>query len=276
MIKYLKIDVTLKPSSISPLPFIGSTIRGAFGVSLKKVVCINPSFECDGCFAKDNCLFYDFYEQKNRAHQYRFDISLNPQNYDFTLYLFEDATEKLAIVVSALYMMLTQQGLGINRDKFGIKSIFCNDIPIYVDGKIDISKVEAKIFEIDKVYERCSVKFITPIRMKVQGKYIRTKPELQTLLYSILTRVNEIKDLPRIKLPFKPDYKESEAKVFFKDFDRYSNRQKSKMKFGGVLGKIEYVDLDVMSFKLLKLGEIIGVGKQTVFGLGKIEVKELI
>ena len=48
------------------------------------------------------------------------------------------------------------------------------------------------------------------------------------------------------------------------------------MKFGGVLGKIEYVDLDVMSFKLLKLGEIIGVGKQTVFGLGKIEVKELI
>ena len=46
---------------VLPYKFIGSTIRGALGWSLKRVVCINPSFKCEGCFAKDNCLYYDMY-----------------------------------------------------------------------------------------------------------------------------------------------------------------------------------------------------------------------
>jgi len=34
-------------------------------------------------------------------------------------------------------------------------------------------------------------------------------------------------------------------------------------------------DLDKRSYELLKLGEIIGVGKQTVMGLGRVEVEDL-
>jgi len=39
-----------------------------------------------------------------------------------------------------------------------------------------------------------------------------------------------------------------------------------------LLGYIELKNIDKESYKLLKLAEIIGVGKQTVFGLGKIEL----
>ncbi len=46
------------------------------------------------------------------------------------------------------------------------------------------------------------------------------------------------------------------------------------MKIGGVLGEITYDDIDEKSYQLLKLGEIIGVGKQTVFGLGEIEIEK--
>jgi len=35
------------------------------------------------------------------------------------------------------------------------------------------------------------------------------------------------------------------------------------------------LDIDKKSFELLKLGEIIGVGKQSVFGLGKIRVENI-
>jgi hypothetical protein len=272
----MKIKVELEPSSVMPPAFVGSTLRGAFGVALKKITCINPSRECEGCFTQNSCLYYDFYEEKNRAHQYRFDINLNPKSYDFTLYLYEEATEKLPIVVSAIHHMLTIKGLGANRDKFKIKGMYCNDVVIYKDEKFDLSKAKPIDFDIDKFDEKCDVLFQTPMRMKVQGKYISSKPNLQTLLYSILARVNEIKDLPRIKLPFSPSYKVTQSNIYFKDYGRYSNRQKSKMKLGGVLGNIRYVDLDEKSFKLLKLGEIIGVGKQTVFGLGKIEVKKVI
>ena len=44
------------------------------------------------------------------------------------------------------------------------------------------------------------------------------------------------------------------------------------MQFGGVMGEMWISDIDEESFNLLKLGEIIGVGKQTVFGLGKISI----
>ena len=275
LIKYLKIDVHLKKHAITPLPFIGSTLRGAFGVSLKKVVCINPSFECEGCFAKDNCLFYDFFEQKNRAHQYRFDFELNPKNYDFSLYLFEEATEKLPYVVSAIHKMLTEQGLGVKRDKFEIDKIYCNNKVIYQDGTFDLKDIKKQAFQAKEISKSVALTFKTPLRMKHQGKLLSQKPQLEPLLYSITNRLNEIKNLPKVKLTYEPRYQEKSASVKFIDQTRRSNRQKTKLQIGGIMGEIEYEEIDEKSLMLLQLGEIIGVGKQTVFGMGKIEVKSL-
>jgi CRISPR/Cas system endoribonuclease Cas6 (RAMP superfamily) len=43
----------------------------------------------------------------------------------------------------------------------------------------------------------------------------------------------------------------------------------------GVLGEIAVLGIDQKSYELLKLGEIIGVGKQTTFGMGKIKIEEV-
>lgn len=273
MMTYHKLDISLKPSTITPLPFIGSTLRGAFGVSLKKVVCINPSFECEGCFAKDNCLFYDFYELKNKAHQYRFDFELNPKNYNFSLYLFEEATGKLPYVVSAIHKMFTEQGLGAKRDKFTIDTITCNKKTIYQNETFDLKDIKTKEFEVDELSKKIAIDFVTPLRMKYRGKLINKKPPLETLLYSISNRLAEIKELPKNKLTFTPTYKESSSEVRFIDQTRRSNRQKTKLQIGGIMGYVQYEEIDEKSLILLQLGEIIGIGKQTVFGMGKIEVK---
>ena len=45
------------------------------------------------------------------------------------------------------------------------------------------------------------------------------------------------------------------------------------MNMDGLIGDIELKNIDEKSYKLLKLGEIIGVGKQVTFGFGCIEVK---
>jgi CRISPR/Cas system endoribonuclease Cas6 (RAMP superfamily) len=47
------------------------------------------------------------------------------------------------------------------------------------------------------------------------------------------------------------------------------------MQLGGIMGHINYDEIDAKSYALLKLGEIMGVGKQTVFGLGEIRVDKL-
>ncbi len=276
MITFYKLDVCLKDHTPPPYSFIGSTLRGAFGVSLKKVVCINPSYECEGCFAKDNCLYYDFYEEKNKAHQYRFDFELDQKSYDFCLYLFEEATDKLPYVVSAIHKMLTEQGLGVKREKFEIESITCNDKVIYKDEKFDLKDIKPKEFKPkENSSTQIKLSFITPLRMKYQGKLLSNKPPLEILLYSINNRLNEIKNLPKTKLTFKPYYKEKSLAVRFVDQTRRSNRQKRKLQIGGIKGNIIYSDIDKNSLILLELGEIIGVGKQVSFGMGKIEVEDI-
>ncbi len=58
------------------------------------------------CFTKDECLYYDFYEQNNSFHKYRFEIELGSKQFDFGLYLFEEACDNLAYILSALEKML--------------------------------------------------------------------------------------------------------------------------------------------------------------------------
>ncbi len=275
MIRYHKIDTILKPSETTPHPFIGSTLRGAFGMALKKVVCINPSYNCEGCFAKENCLFYDFFEEKNRAHQYRFDFTLNPKNYDFSLYLFEEATEKLPYVVSALHKMLTEQGLGKDRHTFEIAKMRVNGKTIYEGEKFDLKDVTPQTFVPQKDAGAIVLELLTPLRMKQKGKLLREKPPLETLIYSIANRMSEIKGEQRTKLPFTPAYREKSASVRFVDQTRRSNRQRTKLQIGGITGEIRYDSIDEKSLMMLELGEILGVGKQTVFGMGKIAVKSL-
>ena len=45
------------------------------------------------------------------------------------------------------------------------------------------------------------------------------------------------------------------------------------MKLGGLVGNMRIYGLDEEDFELLELGEIIGVGKQCVYGLGKIKLE---
>ncbi len=275
MIKFIKVEILTSSTPFKPPLFLGSMLRGAFGMALKKVVCINPSYDCKGCFAADNCLFFDFYEKKNSFHPFRFDIRLGQENFDFSLYLFEDAVSKLPYILSSLYKMLNEQGIGVNREKIDIEKIKCNGKVVFDGKEFDLKGVEEKEFEIEDYSNKIKLIFHTPFRIKYQNKFLREKPELKLILNSIYNRYREIKGLERGKLPFEPKYEEGDFEIYFKDLTRYSNRQKTKMRLGGIVGEIEYKKIDKNSFELLKLGEIIGAGKQTVFGLGKIGVKPL-
>ena len=273
MIKYTKIDIKLKPNDLKVLPFIGSTLRGAFGVALKKVVCINPSYSCEGCFAQKSCIYYDFYEEKNKIHKFRFDFLLNQKVYDFSLYLFEDATDKLPYILSSLHKMLTELGLGVERKKFEIDAISVNDKIVYQNGDFKLSNItplefKSSFFKKDDI----SLFILTPLRIKYQNKLLNQTPPLEILISSIYNKVRELKSLPRAKLDFTPKYTLKSSNIRFLDQTRRSNRQKTKLKIGGIVGELTFSDIDEKSLYYLELGEILGVGKQTSFGMGKIKL----
>src|SRR5205807_2405687 len=63
-----------------------------------------------------------------------------------------------------------------------------------------------------------------------------------------------------------------DGQVQWRDWERYSARQDTKMKMGGFVGEAQY-NGHVRDFvSLLKLGEVLHVGKATGFGLGKYRV----
>ncbi len=263
-----------KVSAIIPCKppyFIGSQIRGALGYALKRVVCINPSFKCDECFAKDNCIYYEFYEERNVFHKYRLDFELGGEFYDFSLYLFEDTIQKLPYIISAFVKLFEEMGLGADRKTFKEYSLFVNDSLINENSTIKLPKDWQKEFQTDSFHPNILIRFVTPLRIKKENRFVKPMElELKDIANSIYQRALKLQNKEFEKLPFEPKGEIVEKNLRFQELNRYSNRQKTKMKLGGTTGEIKIKELDKRSYELLKLGEIIGVGKQTVFGLGKI------
>ena len=258
-----------------PPYFIGSQIRGALGYALKRTVCINPAYQCEGCFAADNCLYYDFYESQNGYHPYRLDFELGKSYYDFSLYLFEKATEKLPYIVSALHVMLTQNGLGKERVTIDEYQLFVNGTSAVEGGKIVLPpETTVTCRPPQQTPSTLTLRFVTPLRIKHHNRFVRSGDylTLRGILHSIYQRRQMLEGAERGRLPFEPRGEIVDRFVRFKDLSRYSGRQRGTLKIGGMVGEMTIEGIDPQSYALLKLGEIIGAGKQTVFGLGKIEV----
>jgi len=268
--KYTKITILLKDK---PPYFIGSQIRGGLGYALKKVTCINPSFKCDGCFAKDDCLYYQFYEERNTFHKYRLDFELGKEFYDFSLYLFDDATTKLPYVLSALLQMLTTNGLGYDRKTYDEFSIYINDTECYKNKELKIPPNPVKTIQIDNICQDITLKLVTPLRIKKQNRLVRDDNlELKDIINSIYQRQMQLLGKGYKKFPYEIKGKIVQKELTYKELTRKSNRQKTTMNLGGIIGEMKIEGVNKECYEVLKVGELIGVGKQSVFGLGKINI----
>ena len=273
--KYHIIEVKVNSKEKAP-HFTGSMLRGAFGYALKKVTCINPSYSCDGCFAKDSCLYYSFYEKKNTFHPFRFDVKLDNSSYDFNLYLFNEATKELPYILSSLHNMLTQKGIGRDNLTFENLEILVNKETVYSKKEFKELNLEPKVFKIDNFCPNVKIKLLTPLRIKKHNKFLREDVELEDILRSIHQREQELNSGVKVhKLNYTPKVGTTLKLLQYKQLKRKSNRQKQILNIDGLIGEMAISNIDKESYHLLKLGELIGAGKQTVMGLGKIKVEEL-
>ena len=233
-----------------PYLFIGSKVRGALGYALKEEVCINPSFECKACFAANECIFYKMYEMQNITHDYRLDFKLENEKYKFSILLFDDAQK-------------------FNKE---IKKATLKSLEKYKDVtyKEKSKKLKTKGFS-----SIIKLTFLTPLRIKKQNRFATNDIDLFDILLSIKKRYLALKKLPDEKLDISQEYKVISKNLKYQELVRRSNKQDTKMNMGGLMGEMIISNIDKKTYELLKLGEIIGVGKSTVFGLGKIKIEEI-
>lgn len=128
-----------------------------------------------------------------------------------------------------------------------------------------------------------TVRFMTMTRLVSEGR-LQDRPEFELLVRSLLRRVTALVychcnrpvalDFPGL-LAAAGQVNLVEDRTSWVDWSRYSSRQRTSMKLGGIVGDVRYAGpheiLDGFA-PLLAAGKLVHVGKNPTFGLGRYDV----
>ncbi len=300
-IPYLRLRVSLVAQESARLPpYKGSLLRGAFGHALRRAVCaMGRGEECRECPLRDDCAYGRLFEprqgfvagQPSSLRPFVFEPHGASERYrpgdllKFDLLLFGRAVELQAYAVVACER-LAETGLGAGRARFELlrvsyplsdgawRSGYQRDVRRWAE------KAPAMVPGSDPVPgDRLTLRLETPTRIKVRGRLIRHF-DFRLLASRMLRRTLELAHLfggrPDLDLDPGPlvdraeDVRIAGSRLRWFDWQRYSHRQGTKMKLGGVVGELD-LEGDLAPFSaLLRTAEIIHVGKGATFGLGKV------
>ncbi|MBZ0169326.1 hypothetical protein MELA_00766 [Candidatus Methylomirabilis lanthanidiphila] len=122
---------------------------------------------------------------------------------------------------------------------------------------------------------------LTPMRLRFDEALVNHL-DFHVLIRNLLRRLSALSYFHcgrQLNLDFKEfiasaqEVKAEETDLRWVDWTRYSNRQKRKIQMGGLIGQVTYSGPLAEFLPFLRLGELVHVGKGTVFGLGKYTLR---
>lgn len=290
--------------------FKGSALRGAFGHALKKAVCTVHKKECTSCILSKQCLFARLFLEKENPTDKKlpsipYPYVIEPpfdnktfykanEQFEFSLVLFGNIWELLPFLVYAFEIMGTK-GIGRSNDginqnaSFIIKDVIaCHDNlnqSIYNVEKQkllsspkpeDLSYISNSIFIPSP--QKVELILHTPLRFKAKNQFSANLDFAQ--LYKLMLRrvsttfraygEQEIDIDFHVLLEMAQQIKIIDFQIKWEEQVRYSSRQHTKLKIGGLIGSIMYEGNIIPFLSLLDLATLLHLGKQTSFGLGKV------
>jgi len=304
--KFINVNFKLKTLDEIVFPeYKGSVFRGAFGWKFKKLTCVLKHLDdCKECILKKTCPYFNIFENKYYSEKpllktgssipHPF-VLLPPldgkrkftkdETFEFELTIIGKWAQTLP------YFLLTFQeigksGIGRHKSKFEIEAIYQGDKNILNKSDINFNIKEFNLNDFlksDAHIKSLFVECITPLRLMKKNKplcdinfkdfYLSALRRCQLLLYyydekSIdelinVKKLNEIVDTIEVK----------NKTTYWYNWERYSNRQKKRISLSGIMGQIHFEGNISPFLPLLKFAETFHLGKNTVFGLGKIRAK---
>lgn len=284
--------------------FKGSTLRGALGRSLRRTACALRRRQCDDCLLAASCAYALLYETESepdnpraphRPHPY---IIMPPEceerhlprgaQLPFTISLFGPAITYLPFLVHAVQEM-GREGLGRRNNghpgTFELNAVLRDGERIFNGSTLKGDNQGSELLP-DSVtppapIDTLTVRLRTPLRLKHMNRLSRDLP-FHLLVRAALRRCSTLENCYGNGEP-DFDYRgmvrraerigTARADCRWQEIERWSNRQKSGMLFGGLSGTIVYRGVGLEEFvPLLRYCEQTGLGKQTSFGLGRIEL----
>jgi hypothetical protein len=213
----------------------------------------------------------------------------------FGLTLIGKAVESLPYIVYAASEM-AHRGLGVERARFELKEVVEVEegAVIYTRESQRISAkataarslsemIKKRLESLNESSDLNSVRlrFVTPTRIRVADD-LQAEIDFGLLARSLLRRVSMLAVVHgsgKLELDYRGligravEVETVASDLEWEDWERYSNRQQTKMKLGGFTGEVGYAGSAIREFlPLIVAGEILRVGASTSFGLGRFEV----
>lgn len=286
--------------------YLGSALRGGLGWALKKTSCALRTRQCRDCILRQQCVYAwifetEQYEDGNgrtvNARPHPFVIqpgegTTGPRQagdrFDFSMLLIDRAVDYLPHIVYSLQRMGKAGVGGGNRSGLGRFSL--DRVTAGADTLFDAAEgVLRKPQELERLFleagatnpvREIEVSLLTPLRVKL-GNELHDDLPFHVLVRAGLRRMAALEqaygggepDLDYRGLISRAEQVETAASSLrWQEMLRYSNRQRQKVSLSGLVGAIRYRG-DLAGFlPLLAYCEKVHVGKQTVFGLGRIAI----
>lgn len=284
--------------------YLGSTLRGSLGWSLKRVSCALRRQGCDTCLLRDHCAYAWIFETERyrggdgrsvnaRPHPFVLQTAAEMRgdrragdSFQFTLLLLDRANGLLPQVVYGVTNM-GEAGIGIGSKhglgRFRLQKVTADDQSLYSDRE-KILHTPQLLHEVTldsgprEDVDAVQVRLQTPLRLKQHNRLQRDLP-FHLLIRAGLRRIAALEDAygqGEPNLDFKglvhraQKIEVQDTQLRWRQLFRWSNRQKKKVSLGGLGGSVIYRGKLLEFLPILDYCQQVNLGKQTTFGLGKI------
>ena len=308
-LRYLRVRFVLQALSECRLPdYLGSTLRGALAMNFRRMVCTFDMRPCDGCPVQRTCPYPALFETPmatgtqavKRMRDIPHPILIVPPlrhakryrpggTLAFEVVLLGQATQRLPYLIFAVKEM-AGQGLGVKRGPFHLVGVTDGDgQPLYdVElGQLLRDPMPQNLGEIlqGDAPESVRVELETPLRMKAEGSLMALEIDAADFLRQAGRRLWSLIHFhghdPRRELDFRsllqnealPELLDRNLRWW--DLSRYSNRQKSSLKTGGLVGQFTLRGNLAPWWGILQAVEQVHLGKGTIIGLGRIRLRSM-
>lgn len=273
--------------------YSGSAFHGGFGAALRFTTCVGGR-RCGPCVRPQRCVYGSVFEPRKSgggdaprpyvleppfAGRRRFEPG---ERIAVGLVLIGSALAHVERIVDA-FEVLGRRGIGDGRDAgqglFHVSDVVTTEDDALIRG-------DTLVGPDDRDATRATVEFLTPVRIKarVEGdRGLVDRIEFPVLMNALAGRVSDLLyyhcGSSRIDPRTYREVATSAAAVRivgetpgWRDWERYSARQRATMQLGGVPGKICYAGPLGPAMPYLRIGEYLHVGKAVTFGLGQMRV----
>ena len=293
-------------------PYKGSALRGGFGHVFKRLVCFQRSRCQAQCSLGNTCPYGYVFEtappteakvlRNIQAVARPFIIEPPPdqrthfqpgERLTFGLTLIGRGINYLPYFVIT-FRELGEVGLGAGRGRYQLRSMDAclpyqkRRLPIYRSDDDMVRVAEAAItgeaisdYAATLPTDRLTLTFLTPTQLKHQNQRITTGPPFAVLVKALLNRLSMISYFhcdQTLETDFRGLIARAEG-VQIVDCQtqqvsrkRFSSRQQQKIFMGGLIGQVTYEGPLQEFLPLLAAGELLHVGRGTVFGNGQYQL----